>query len=135
MTKQDLQTAFGQVTSALMHVEPYRGLNLSELEWLVVPAIKTGQFLVVNDVLENDALPPAAVALWAFVNPAVEDKLHAQMAVKAPLFRLEPHDWHSGDQPYLLDVIAPAEHAIALTQRIHREAFAGRDYKMWRGGE
>lgn len=135
MTKQDLQMAFGQVTSALMQVEPYRSLNLGELEWLVVPAIKTKQFLVVNDMLENGLVSPAAVAIWAFVGPAVEDKLHAQMAVKAPLFRLEPQDWRSGDQPYLLDVIAPAEHAIPLTQRIHREAFNGRDYKVWRGGQ
>ena len=135
MTKQDMQMAFGQVTSALMQVEPYPSLNLCELKWLVVPAIKTKQFLVVNEMLKNSSVSPAAIALWAFVGPAVDEKLHAQMADKAPLFRLEPHDWHSGEQPYLLDLIAPAEHAIPLTQRIHREVFNGRGYKVWRGGQ
>src|SRR5262245_24876259 len=68
--------AFAQIVSVLMRSPRYRHYTLGDLEWLVVPALKTGQWRVVGaQSKQNRVSFPVAVALWARRSREVDKKL------------------------------------------------------------
>src|SRR4029079_4132083 len=100
-----LQTSasFGQVVSVLMRSSQHKHLALTDLEWLVVPALTAGQFAVANmKSKEGGPSVPAAVVLWASVSPEVDQRLSANLS--API-RLRPDEWKSGDILWLIEAV------------------------------
>src|SRR5262245_50096191 len=68
--------AFAQIVSVLMRSPRYRHYTLGDLEWLVVPALATGQWRVVGaQSKQNRVSFPVAVALWARRSREVDKKL------------------------------------------------------------
>ncbi len=63
---KNLMAAFGQVTSIMMRAPQYRKHTLADLEWLVVPAVTTGQFAMAEAQSKaNGMMVPVGVLLWA----------------------------------------------------------------------
>ena len=60
---------------------------------------------------------PLGLALWAHVSEDVDKKLEAQQKANMP-FRLAPHEWKSGDIPWLLAVLAPKEVSQTLGKKL-----------------
>ena len=88
--------AFARVVSVLMRSNPYRHYSLSDLEWLVVPPLMTGQFAIMDAQVtpqqaDGAAAPaqtvPVAVAFWASVSPEVDQRLSNP---KTPTLKLRP---------------------------------------------
>lgn len=78
LVQQDLMisAAFARIVGILMRSPQYKHFALTDLEWLVVPPLMLGQFAMVDGKIEGVPLPvPAAVALWATVSPAVDERL------------------------------------------------------------
>jgi hemolysin-activating ACP:hemolysin acyltransferase len=98
-----------------MNSQRYRHCFLSELEWLLVPAVATGQFLVSHgrDKASGLSVPTAAV-LWASVSAEVDKRLAASGG--AP--RLKPSEWRSGNIPWLMDVIGDQASGASLVKRL-----------------
>jgi len=87
--------AYGALAFLYLRSERHRGVSLSAARLAIQPAID----LRFNHILEVDGVPRAAVT-WAFLGPEAEAKLKAGQ-------RLMPKDWVSGEQMWLLDIIAP----------------------------
>jgi hemolysin-activating ACP:hemolysin acyltransferase len=56
--------------------------------------------------------------------------LEAQQHANIP-FRLAPHEWKSGEIPWLLAVLAPNEVAQALVKKLEEFVFKDKTYKRF----
>lgn len=88
--------AFGHVCWLMGRSEVHRHLFFTDADWLIMPPIILNQHrLWVREGL------PVGYASWACVGPEVS----ARMA--QGVRRLAPTDWKSGDEWWLIDLIAP----------------------------
>lgn len=94
----------GEMTWLLSQSPLHKALAIGDLEWLVMPALIAEQFYVFRDGQQ-----PVGLALWAKCTPAAAAKLEAGMI--EPQNRLTLEEWTSGDQLWLVDLIAPFANA------------------------
>lgn len=90
----------GEMTWLLTQSPLHKAMAISDLEWLIMPALIHEQFY-----LFRDGQQPVGLALWAKCNPAAVAKLDKGMI--EPKNRLTLDEWKSGDQVWLVDLIAP----------------------------
>lgn len=104
---------FGAMVWLWMHSPTHRRCPLYELERLLLPAIKTGQFVL---ALQNNALQqPAGLMTWALFSAEAEKHY-----LKSLDRTLQPCDWQSGDRPWILDWVVPFGHTRAVTTAVRR---------------
>ncbi len=102
LTKR-LSTSLGEITALLMRSRQHRHVFLNELEWLVVPALATGQFAIAEGQNKESGLAtPRAAILWASVSKEVDTRIAAQAG--GPI-RLKPSEWASGTHTWLVEAI------------------------------
>ena len=80
---------------------------IADLDWRLLPPLVLDQCR-----LYSKADMPWAFATWAFVSDAVDQRLRSSAPVIAP------HEWKSGERPWLIDVVAPFGDA----EQVAREA-------------
>src|SRR5215470_6954575 len=125
--------AFAQIVSVLMRSPRYRHYTLGDLEWLVVPALATGQWRVVGaQSKQNGVSIPVAVALWAMVSAEVDKKLSENLHVP---IRLRPDEWKSGDILWLVDAVGDPRAVPQVLKQLLETSFKGREAKVRAAGE
>lgn len=108
-----LQVALAQVVMAMAAAPRYRYVPLKDISEMVLEPLMRDRIAIATpnpekaDPIAKDTM--AGVAIWATVSDEVEEKIREQ--IKAGVFplRLAPSDWTSGDNTWLLDVIAPSK--------------------------
>jgi len=90
----------GEMTWLLTQSPLHRAFSIADLEWLAMPALLHQQFYLFRDKDQ-----PVGLAMWAKCSQAAVEKLHKGMV--EPENRLTLEDWKSGDQVWLVDLIAP----------------------------
>jgi cytolysin-activating lysine-acyltransferase len=127
--------SFAQIVAVLMRDPGYKNLKLSDLEWLVLPAVMAGQFRLAHSPTPVDpgkkeqggVLVPVAAALWARVSPAVDKSLSESL--DKPV-RLSPGAWTSGDILWLMAVVGDRRATPAFLKQLQENEFKGRQVKM-----
>jgi hemolysin-activating ACP:hemolysin acyltransferase len=132
MAKQ-IAASFGQIVTLLMRSPADKAITLQDLEWMVVPAIMTGQFAVADaQSKETGMVMPVAAVLWANVSADLDQQLTSNPE-HAP--RLTAQDWRSGDQPWVVMAIGEPRIVSGMLQQLMQSAFAGKVAKMRGRGE
>ena len=90
----------GEMTWLLTQSPLHRAFAIGDIEWLAMPALLHEQFY-----LFRDGQRPVGLALWAKCNAEAVGKLERGMV--DPVNRLTLEEWKSGDQIWLVDLIAP----------------------------
>jgi cytolysin-activating lysine-acyltransferase len=90
----------GEIAWLLSQSPMHRELRIGDMEWLVMPALIHRQFY-----LFRDGDQPVGLALWAKCSPQVVAKL--DKGLLEPDNRLTLEDWQSGDEVWLVDLVAP----------------------------
>lgn len=106
----------GQVTWLMSQTATHKHMFISDLEWMVIPAIALGQFR-----LWRQGGLPVAYASWAYLSD------EAAARAKEGVRRLAPIDWKSGENAVLMDLIAPFGGAEEVTLEIRKEIFGAND--------
>ena len=139
--------SFAQVVAVLMRDPNFRTMPLADLEWLVLPAVMSGQFRVAEapaslgpgkatDKARDKApdkaktggvLVPVAVALWARVSGEIDKALAGSL--DRPV-RLKPHQWASGEHVWLVAVAGDRRAVPKLIERIASTELKGQRIKM-----
>ena len=143
--------SFAQVVAVLMRDPNFRTMPLADLEWLVLPAVMSGQFRVAEapaslgpdkatdkardkgpDTAPDKAktggvLVPVAVALWARVSGEIDKALAGSL--DRPV-RLKPHQWASGEHVWLVAVAGDRRAVPKLIERIASTELKGQRIKM-----
>lgn len=122
---------FGAMVWLWMHSPTHSRCPLLDLERLLLPAIKTGQFVL---ALQNDELQqPAGLLTWACFTAEAEQR-YLQSLDRL----LQPSDWQQGDRPWILDWVAPFGHTRAMARAaqklLHRSCFRSLHHKGDRTG-
>ncbi|WOF43890.1 toxin-activating lysine-acyltransferase [Sphingopyxis indica] len=100
----------GEMTWLLTQSPLHRAFSIGDLEWLVMPALIHQQFYMFRDGQQ-----PVGLAMWAKCTPEAVAKLDRGMI--EPENRLTLEEWTSGDQVWLVDLVAP----FANAENRHRE--------------
>ena len=130
---KDVSARFGEIVALMMRSPTYRHLSLADLDWLVVPALLSGQFSIMSarGKSDDDLRAPVGVAFWASVSPEVDAKLEAQKKAGLVPFRLQPKDWKSGEIIWLLDLISLPQVNQAFLDKLSEGAFKGKTVKHY----
>lgn len=127
-----LSAAFARVVAILMRSPQYKQFALTDLEWLIVPPLMLGQFAMLDGNIAGMPLPvPVAVALWANVSPAVDERLSNELT--SPI-RLRSDEWRSGEILWLIDAIGTPNAVPQLMQQLQAGPFKGKTAKMRAAG-
>ena len=68
---------------------------------------------------------PWAFFTWAFVSDAVDARLRSSSPIIAP------HEWRSGEHPWLIDVVMPFGDTEGLLAQVAAQAAPGRAMMAW----
>lgn len=119
-----VMAAFGEIITVLMRTQEHRGKTLSDLEWLVVPAVTTGQFALAEAQSKtNGMMAPVGLILWASVSAEVDQRLRANLASG---ITLKPEDWKSGDILWVVEAVGDPKILQAMLQRTSQNEWQGR---------
>lgn len=119
--RKTVATALGEICWLLSQSPSHRhSLFIGDLEWLVVPPLSMGQYR-----LFYSEGKPVAVAFWAFVSEAVEQRL-------AGGGRLGANEWRSGDRVWLVEVVAPFGGQDRILADLQKTALADRRFRYVR---
>jgi cytolysin-activating lysine-acyltransferase len=124
---KQMAAAFGEIVTLLMRSPTDRHHSLTDLEWLVVPAVVRGQFgLAEAQSKETGAVAPAGAVLWALVSEEVDKRLSD---LSTPL-RLKPDEWRSGDIPWIVLAAGDMRVLGGLIQQLTKTVLKGKQPKM-----
>lgn len=114
-----LSSVLGEVVFLMMTPPSHKHLFLTDLEWLVMPPLTLRQFR-----LWRQGTRPIGFASWAFLSEEVAER------VRGGVRKLKPADWKSGDNAWLMDVVAPnAEFAQQMVEELKKTVFPGQVLK------
>jgi cytolysin-activating lysine-acyltransferase len=93
---------------------------IADLDWRLLPPLVLDQCR-----LYSKADMPWAFTTWAFVSEAVDQRLRSTAPVIAP------HEWKSGDKPWLIDVVAPFGDVEAVASEAAAQMSPGKPVSAW----
>ena len=127
-----LAASLGQIVGLMMRTPQHRQEFLGDLDWLVVPALVSNQF-VVHEALDPRSgikLPVAAV-LWARVSEEVDARLTASIRNRP---KLKPDEWTSGSIPWLIEVVGDQKTVRTLVKALVEKRFKETGLKTYARG-
>lgn len=120
--------ALAQIVRLMLQSPNHRHFSLSDLEWMVLPALSTGQLAMAEAKPDQSGLrEPLAVLFWASVSPEIDQRLSSNL--EAPI-RLRPDEWRSGDILWITDMIGDMRTGHALVKSVLDSILAGRTVKV-----
>lgn len=120
--------AFGEFVTLLMHAPSEKNRPLSDLEWMILPAIVTGQYVLADaQSKQTGAVLPVAGVIWALVSPEI-DALLTNQADTAP--KLRPQDWKSGNIPWIIMALGDQKVLGGLMQNLAKTVFKDKAAKV-----
>jgi len=126
--RSKLHTAnFGGAVALFMRSPAHNHYTLTDLEWLLIPALRLNQFMAAEVKLPDGQAVPAALVLWARVSAEVDARLSA--APRYPI-RLHPNEWQSGDVFWIIDAVGERNSVQQCIEALIKTAFQGRQIKM-----
>ncbi|MEM8750669.1 MAG: toxin-activating lysine-acyltransferase [Pseudomonadota bacterium] len=107
--RTQVRESFGKIVMAMMMMPRYRHQTLGDLQHLVLePLIRDRVAIAYPKGAENAPMTDVSgMAIWASVSDEVERKIMEQIRAGVFPVRLNSADWDSGDNNWLLDVVAP----------------------------
>jgi hemolysin-activating ACP:hemolysin acyltransferase len=122
---RQIDLALGQIVAVLMRSPQHKHYSLADLEWLVLPAVLSGQYRIAQ-AQQAAAVAPIAVIIWASVSAEVDQRLSD---LSAPA-RLRPDEWRSGNIPWLMELVCDTRVQQALLKELGETTFKGKGVKM-----
>jgi cytolysin-activating lysine-acyltransferase len=125
---KQVSSSFADIVTLLMRSETERNRKLSDLEWMVVPAMQTGQFAVAEaQSQETGVVAPLGVVLWAMVSPEVDKRLTTE--VGQPM-KLAPGEWRSGEIPWIVAAFGDNKVVGQLFEQLSKNVFTKQPAKL-----
>jgi cytolysin-activating lysine-acyltransferase len=128
--------SFAQIVAVLMRDRNFRNMRLSDLEWLVLPPVMSGQFSLGQAPVppvkgkaptEGGVLVPVAVAMWARVSNEIDKRLSENL--DKPV-RLGVGEWATGDNIWLMAIAGDQKALPKFLEQLVANQFKGQRVKM-----
>lgn len=115
-----LGQAASEILWLMAQTQSHRHFFFADAEWLIFAPVARSRFRIYRD--EKGA--PAGCVLWASLSDDVEKRVETGGA------RLAPADWTSGENLWIIDVIAPQGRAASMVEEMRNTVFKGRRFKF-----
>ena len=127
--KPTVSHMLGEIVWLLSQSPTHKHFTIGDLEWMVMPAILQEQFRVFHGEQH-----PVGFALWAYLSDDAEARLN-DIAMTGQGARLRPDDWKSGNNLWLVDLVAPfakPDNKLqdAMVADLIQNVFPGRSFKL-----
>ena len=114
----------GEITWLLSQSPLHKNLFISDLEWMVMPAILLEQFRIYHGPNQQ----PAGLVLWGSVSDETEQRLINHQV------KLAPQEWNGGSNLWLIEMVAPFGGQEEMLADAAVTIFKGRSFKYQRTG-
>lgn len=122
-----LAANFGNVITVLKQSPVHKNLSLSDLDWLVIPALLNNQFVVAETRKKDSGFTiPIGIVLWASVSEDVDKRLSEEL--DKPL-KLAPNEWKSGDIFWLIEVMGNRRSVKPMVDHLIKTVFKDKPTK------
>lgn len=122
LSKQDRYNLIGQITSLLLASELHRKYLINDIGAVFLPAIHLNQFRIYRN-REGD---PVGLITWAYMSKEIEAKYLSGK------YTLKLEDWHSGNEGWVIDFLAPFGHTKSIIKDLRENVFPGQKGKAVR---
>jgi cytolysin-activating lysine-acyltransferase len=124
---QRLAATMGRIVRLMSRSPRHRDHKLADVEWLALPAVRTGQCALIEAQSKaHGHVAPVAAVLWARVSAEVDKRLSDKL--DGPI-RLAPGEWRSGDILWLVDAIGDDRAIAGLVQDLWAREWKGKPVK------
>jgi cytolysin-activating lysine-acyltransferase len=122
-----LAATMGELIGLMARSPRHREHKLSDIRWLVVPAIRTGQYsLATAQSKSHGYTAPVAAVLWASVSDEIDKRISGDLS--API-RLAPREWKSGSNLWIIDAIGDNRLVNEMVKRLQTKEWKGKTVK------
>ena len=111
-----LASILGDIAYLMMHSEKHRHLFISDMEWLVMPALRLKQMRIFRN-----AKRPLVYISWARLTQEAEKRLLAGNP------RLAPGDWNAGSKFWIVDIVNNTPSIYPFLKSLHNQVFKGQE--------
>ena len=117
----NLPAIFGTVVNLMIESPAHRHLFLADMQWLIIPPMRLNQYRIFHDRERNQ---PVGYVSWAFLSQDAAERLRKGQT------RLQPSEWKSGEQLWLIDLLAPEQLQQKIIKELKDKMFQGRTLHM-----
>jgi len=118
---KQMVAAFGSLVTLLMRSDKDRARPIGDLEWMIAPAITTGQFAIADaQSKKTGAISPIGGVLWAMVSEEIDAKLSNTSNEQV---QLQPQDWRSGTIPWIVLAMGDKRVVAGLIKKLSTNVF------------
>lgn len=97
-----VSASIGDIVVVFSRSPRHKHYSLADIEWLIVPAVVTGQAYIAElQHKEHGGRAPVAAVLWASVSNEIDQRLSTNPGER---IRLKPDEWKSGAHLWIVDV-------------------------------
>jgi cytolysin-activating lysine-acyltransferase len=114
-----MASILGDVSFLMLHSQAHRHLFISDMEWLVIPALRLKQMRVFRD-----AKKPVAYISWAALTEETEARLLSGNT------RLAPREWNAGKRIWIIDSICSAPSIYPFFKSVNDQVFKGQEVRL-----
>lgn len=109
----------GEITWLLSQSPIHKNMFISDLEWMVMPAILLEQFRIFH----GPSGQPAGLVLWGSISDETEERLRSHKV------RLRPDEWKGGPNLWLIEMVAPFGGQEEMLADVAATIFQGKPFK------
>ncbi|EFL88193.1 toxin-activating lysine-acyltransferase [Ahrensia sp. R2A130] len=110
--RSHVRESFGKIAMAMMMLPRYRNQSIADLQHLVLEPLIRDRIAMAYPGKADDATGDmVGFAIWASVSDEVDAKIREQIEAGTFPVRLSGEEWVSGENNWLLDIVAPSEQA------------------------
>jgi len=118
----------GELIFAVSRLERYRAMSVADVDALLVQPLMRRR--IVFHRSSKEAAGPEGIAIWASVSDEVSARLGAAANSGTFPLPLQPEEWSSGDNVWLIDVIAPTKAFASATFRAFGVLMGERTFRI-----
>lgn len=128
VNKKLVSAAFGEMVGLFMRSPNHKYNTLTDLEWMVLPGLLTGQYRVAEARdQETGQTAPVAAVLWAEISDERDKEFTDN--IDRPV-RLKPNEWKSGKNIWIIEVVGNGDIARQLLGLLRQTEFQDKTVKM-----
>lgn len=122
--QKTVSQVLGEITWLLTQSPMHKSMFISDLEWMIMPAVLFEQFRIFHAPDER----PVGLILWGSVSDDTEQRLLRHDV------KLSPQEWRGGDNLWLIEMIAPFGGSEEMLADAAATIFKGKAFKYQRMG-
>jgi cytolysin-activating lysine-acyltransferase len=127
-TAASVSASVGGIAVVYSRSPTHKHYSLADIEWLILPAVLSGQFYVVEAANDQTGFRgPIAAATWAFVSPEVDARLSSDFSHR---IRLRPGEWKCGEIGWIVDWAGDPRGVSAVIGWLKAGPFRDRNAKI-----